>query len=270
MSYDPAIALDFFKSAGKPSNVAKSAVIFSEKEAPGLFSRSKSKIYLLLAGEVNLLAAGTPIATVKLGEIFGELAAITQAPRTATAVAKTDCKLIALDDSELEAALAKKPAFALMLMSILIARLRETIARLTTAGALARGDEWQEAVAFDPKRLTELVSGLSNDAPLYFQQGRQIMGEGQKAVLMYAVLKGRVAVSIGGRVVERLGPGGAFGEAALVEQAPRLATAVAETDCELQPITRTAFLALVKVSPQFAYSMLSSLAARLRFLTARL
>lgn len=268
MSYDPAIALDFFKSAGKPTSVAKSAVIFSEKEARGLFGRSK--IYLLLAGEVNLLAAGTPIATVKLGEIFGELAAITQAPRTATAVAKTDCKLIALDDSELEAALAKKPAFALMLMSILIARLRETIARLTAAGALARGDEWQEAVAFDPKRLTELVSGLSNDAPLYFQQGRQIMGEGQKAVLMYAVLKGRVAVSIGGRVVERLGPGGAFGEAALVDQAPRLASAVAETDCELQPITRAAFLALVKVSPQFAYSMLSSLAERLRFLTARL
>ena len=268
MSYDPAIALDFFKSAGKPASVAKSAVIFSEKEAPGLFGRSK--IYLLLAGEVNLLAAGTPIATVKLGEIFGELAAITQAPRTATAVAKTDCKLIALDDAELEGALAKKPAFALMLMSILIARLRETIARLTAAGALAKGDEWQEAVAFDPKRLTELVSGLSNDAPLYFQQGRQIMGEGQKAVLMYAVLKGRVAISIGGRVVERLGPGGAFGEAALVDQAPRLATAVAETDCELQPITRNAFLALVKVSPQFAYSMLSSLAERLRFLTARL
>jgi CRP-like cAMP-binding protein len=87
---------------------------------------------------------------------------------------------------------------------------------------------------------------------------------------MYAVLKGRVAISIGGRVVERLGPGGAFGEAALVDQAPRLATAVAETDCELQPITRNAFLALVKVSPQFAYSMLSSLAERLRFLTARL
>jgi CRP-like cAMP-binding protein len=268
VSYDPAIALDFFKSAGKPASVAKSAVIFSEKEARGLFGRSK--IYLLLAGEVNLLAAGTPIATVKLGEIFGELAAITQAPRTATAVAKTDCKLIALDDAELEGALAKKPAFALMLMSILIARLRETIARLTAAGALAKGDEWQEAVAFDPKRLTELVSGLSNDAPLYFQQGRQIMGEGQKAVLMYAVLKGRVAVSIGGRVVERLGPGGAFGEAALVDQAPRLASAVAETDCELQPITRAAFLALVKVSPQFAYSMLSSLAERLRFLTARL
>jgi CRP-like cAMP-binding protein len=161
VSYDPAIALDFFKSAGKPTSVAGSSVIFAQKESgKRLFSSQRSKIYLLLAGEVTLLAGDKPIGAVKIGEIFGELAAITHAPR--------------------------------------------------------------------------------------------------------------VAISIGGRVVERLGPGGAFGEAALFDQSPRLATALAETDCELQPINRTAFLTLVKVSPQFAYSMLSSLAERLRFLTARL
>ena len=271
MSYDPAVALDFFKSAGKPTSVTKSSVIFAEKEtAKGLFSSRRSKIYLLLAGEVSLIAGPKSIATVKIGEIFGELAALTHAPRTATAVANTDCKLIALDDAEIEAALAKKPAFALMLMSILIGRLRDTIARLTAAGELEKGSEWQEAVAFEPERIEELVRGLSSDPPLYFQQGREIMTAGQKAMLMYAVVKGRVAVSIQGRVVERVGPGGAFGEAALIEQAPRLATAVAETDCELQPITRPAFLALVKVSPQFAYQVLASLAERLRFLTARL
>ena len=65
MSYDPAIALDFFKSAGKPSNVAKSAVIFSEKEAPGLFSRSKSKIYLLLDGEVGAAGMVSKTRTVR-------------------------------------------------------------------------------------------------------------------------------------------------------------------------------------------------------------
>jgi CRP/FNR family transcriptional regulator, cyclic AMP receptor protein len=271
MSYDPAVALDFFKSAGKPTSVSKAAVIFAENEsAKRLFSRNSSKIYLLLAGEVGLIAGRKPIGTVKIGEIFGELAAITHAPRTATAVANTDCKLIALDDAELEAALAKKPAFALMLMSILIGRLRETIARLSAAGTLGKGSEWQEAVVFDPQRIEDLVRGLSSDPPLYFQQGREIMAAGQKAMLMYAVVKGRVAVSINGRVVERLGPGGAFGEAALIDQAPRLASALAETDCELQPITRPAFLALVKVSPQFAYQVLASLAERLRFLTARL
>jgi CRP-like cAMP-binding protein len=270
MSYDAAVALDFFQSAGKPKDIAKGTVIFAEKESEKRFLFQHSKIYLLLDGEVTLLAGLRPIGGVRNGEIFGEMAAITHAPRSATAVAMTDCRVIALDDEEFEAALAKKPAFALMLMSLMIARLRDTIARLAVSGALAQGAEWQESAAFDPERITELVNGLDDDPPVFYQQGKQIMNEGQRAIRMYAVIEGRVAISIGGRVVERLGPGGAFGEAALVDPSPRLASAVAETDCQLLPITRPAFLTLVKVSPEFASSMLSSLAARLRFLTERL
>ncbi len=86
---------------------------------------------------------------------------------------------------------------------------------------------------------------------------------------MYVVTEGTVVVKIGEQVVERLGPGGVFGEAALVDQSTRLASAVAETDCALLPISRNAFLALVKMSPGFAESMLNSLARRLRFLTSR-
>lgn len=268
MSYDPGVALDFFRAAGKPTKVARSTVIFAENEGSNLFRRSK--IYLLLDGDVDLSAGKKPLGKVKKGDIFGELAAITHAPRTATATAASDCIVIALDDKEFAAALEKQPNFALMLMSMLIGRLRETIARLNAAGALDQTADLEESAAFDPKRLSELVSGLSNDAPIFYQQGRQVMSEGSKAALMYAVVSGNVAVSIGGKVVERLGPGGAFGEAALVDQQPRLATAVAETDCELQPITRQAFLQLVKTSPQFGYGMLASLAERLRFLTERL
>ncbi len=61
-----------------------------------------------------------------------------------------------------------------------------------------------------------------------------------------------------------------FGELALIEQAPRLASVVAETDCQLQPVSRAAFLLLVKTSPDFAESLLGALAERLRLLTARL
>ena len=271
MSYDPVVALAFFRSAGTPTGIPKSQVIFSEKEgSSSFFRKANSRIYFVLEGEVSLLAGKKEIGAVQKGEIFGEMAALTDAPRSATALAKTDCTLIGLDHAELERGLQGKPDFALMLMSVLIGRLRETIARLTAAGALPEGAELHESAAFDAERLAELVSGLANDPPIFYQQGRQIVGEGSKAVLMYAVVEGRVAISIGGKVVERLGPGGAFGEAALVDQQPRLASAVAETDCELQPINRPAFLALVKASPQFAYGMLTSLAARLRFLTERL
>jgi CRP-like cAMP-binding protein len=269
MSYDRKVALEFFRAAGTPTDIVKGAVIFQEKDTDRKLFRQHSKIYLLLDGEVGLLHGQTLIGTVRMGEIFGELAAITHAPRSATAVAKTACKVIALDDEQLESALEQKPDFALMLMSMLIGRLRDTIARLTASGDLAP-EASEESAAFDAKRLQQLVSGLASDPPVFYQQGRQIMSEGSKAALMYAVVSGRVGISIGGKVVEHLGPGGAFGEAALVDQSPRLATAVAETDCELQPITRPAFLALVKTSPQFAYGLLTSLAERLRFLTERL
>jgi CRP/FNR family transcriptional regulator, cyclic AMP receptor protein len=267
-AYDPRVALEFFKAAGTPEKIAQGATIFAEQEKKGLFKRSK--VYLLLAGQVDLVAGAKTIGAVKPGEIFGELAAIARTPRSASAVAASECKVIALDGKELEAALRKKPAFALMLMSVMIRRLRETVRALEASGALAPDSAANEGAAFDPKHLAELLRGLSDDPPVHFNRGLPIMLAGQAGLRMYVVTEGRVAVTIGEQVVERLGPGGAFGEAALLEQSTRLASAAAETDCSLLPISRAAFLALVKMSPGFAESMLGSLAGRLRFLTSRL
>jgi CRP-like cAMP-binding protein len=264
--YDPKVALEFFRAAGKAEKVAEGKTIFAEKEK-SFFSRNK--VYLLLSGEVSLLAGRKAIGTVNAGEIFGELAAITQSPRSATAVAKGACEVIALDDREFQSGLRKKPAFALMLMSMMVRRLRETIRALQEAGEIAPEAAAKESAALDPKHLGELVKGLSDEPVVYFRQGNPIMQAGQSGVRMYVVTEGTVTVSIGEQVVERLAPGGVFGEAALVDQSTRLATAVAETDCALLPISRNAFLALVKMSPGFAESMLTSLARRLRFLTSR-
>lgn len=269
--YIPGVALEFFKAAGKPEKVAAGKAFFGENEKarPLLFMRDK--MYLLLDGEVELVARRKTIGTVQKGQIFGEMASITHAPRSASAVAKTACRVIALDDQQFHDGLQKKPDFALMLMSIMIGRLRETIARLAEQTTLQGEAVLKESVVFDPKRLTELADGLGSDAPVYFDRGKTIVQEGQAGLRMYAVLEGKVAVSIsGGGVVERLGPGGVFGELALLDQAPRLASAVAETDCQLLPINRTAFLMLVKTNPEFAESMLGALAERLRVLTAKL
>jgi CRP-like cAMP-binding protein len=269
--YSPAVALEFFKAAGKPEEAAPGTVIFAEhdKARPYLFMRDK--MYLLLDGKVDLVARKKVIGTVSKGQIFGEMASITHAPRSASAVAKTACRVIALDDKQFQDGLRKKPEFALMLMSMMIGRLRETIARLAEQTTL-RGDAVvTESVVFDPKRLAELVEGLSSDVPVYFDRGKSIVQEGQMGLRMYVVIEGRVAVSIfGGGVIERLGPGGAFGELALIEQVPRLASVVADTDCQLLPINRVAFLMLVKTSPEFAASLLGPLAERLRLLTLRL
>ena len=268
-AYDPAVALEFFKAAGKPAAVKSGEKIFeqNEREIPLL---KRSKVYLLLKGEVALSANGKALGSVRPGEIFGEMAVITHAPRSASAQAKADSSVIALDDKAFQAGLAKKPQFALMMMSVMIHRLRETIAQLKEKNALSEDAQLSESAAFDATGLTQLVQGLGDDTPVFYREGQSIVAEGQKGLRMYAVLEGRVRVSIGGKVVERLGPGGVFGEAALIHSSStRIADAVAESDCSLLPIDRKAFLSLVKVSPDFAQALLSSLAARLRNLTAK-
>ena len=268
--YSPAVALEFFKAAGKPEKVPQGSTFFAENDRARPFLFMRDRMYLLLDGEVDLVARRKRIGSLRKGQIFGEMASITRAPRSASAVAKTACRVIALDDRQFRSGLQKKPAFALMLMSIMIGRLRETIARLAEQTTI-RGDAvLKESAVFDPKRLAELAEGLSSDEPVYYDRGKTIVEEGQTGLRMYAVLEGKVAVSIGGGVVERLGPGGVFGELALIEQTPRLASVAAETDCSLLPISRTAFLLLVKTSPEFAASLLGSLAERLRLLTSKL
>src|SRR5258708_27706566 len=209
-TYDPRVALEFFKASGRPEEIAEGRTIFAEKEK-GLFKRNK--IYLLLNGEVGLLAGVKPIGAVKAGEIFGELAAISQAPRTATAVARTPRKLIALDDKEFQAALRRKPAFALMLMSVMIRRLRETIGKLEAAGALSGDAAAKESAAFDPKHLAELVSGFSDEPLVYFDRRKPIMLAGPAGLRVYVGTEGRVRVAIREPGGERLGPGRAFGAA---------------------------------------------------------
>ena len=82
--------------------------------------------------------------------------------------------------------------------------------------------------AFNPKLLADVVRGLSEDPPVSFLRNQVILEEGQVGTRMYVVLHGWVAISIGGVVVDRIGPGGVLGELALIDQAPRLASAIAE------------------------------------------
>jgi CRP/FNR family cyclic AMP-dependent transcriptional regulator len=123
---------------------------------------------------------------------------------------------------------------------------------------------------FNPRLLAEVVRGLADDAPLSYLRNQVILEEGQLGTRMYAVLHGRVAITIGGEVVDRIGPGGVLGELALLDQAPRLASAVAEDNVTLQPINRNAFIALVKLHPEFGAALLATLAERLAYLTGRL
>jgi len=264
--YNAATAMEFFKSAGKPESFAAGATIFAEDEKGGLFK--SPKMYVLILGEIEMIAQSQVIGGVKAGETFGEMAVIAQAARTATAKAKTQCTVIGLDEKQFQQALQHKPEFALMLMSIMNNRLRSTITRLRASGSLHAG-EAKESVIFDKKLLAGLVNLMSGQDPALYPAGKMIMQEGTGGAFMYVVIDGKVAITIKGGLVGRAGPGGVFGEMALVDQSMRAATAVAETDCKLLAINRTTFLQLVKTSPAFGASLLAGLAERAKDMAVR-
>jgi CRP/FNR family transcriptional regulator, cyclic AMP receptor protein len=81
---------------------------------------------------------------------------------------------------------------------------------------------------------------------------------------MYVIRSGEVEIERDGKVVERLSPGGIFGEMALIDGSPRAATARAKTACEVAPITEKTFLFLVHETPFFAIAVMRALANRLR------
>ena len=261
--YQPALALEFFRSAGTVEEKPGGKPFFSENEkAGGLFSKG-ARMYLLLEGEIGLMIRNKFFGVIKPGNIFGELAVIAGLPRTATAMAKINCRVLSLDEKQFQTALEKKPEFALMLMSIMVQRLRQSIAKLSAAATPITAAAERSDI-LDRKALADLHKELGMPEPTAFQAGKVIMSAGAVGALMYVVLEGRVAISVGNAVVEHVGPGGILGELALIDRAARAATATAETDCKLLAINGNSFLELVKTKPAFGASLLKSIAVRMQ------
>jgi CRP-like cAMP-binding protein len=102
-----------------------------------------------------------------------------------------------------------------------------------------------------------------------FAAGSTIFSQGDSADRMYVVSSGSVSLSIDGRVLETLGPGGLFGEMAVIEREPRSGTAVAESDTILVGIDKRRFWFLVQETPYFAEIVMKVMASRLRRETGR-
>ena len=103
-----------------------------------------------------------------------------------------------------------------------------------------------------------------------FQAGDSIFNEGELGEQMFVVLEGEVDLHVHGQLVETLREGGVLGEMALLESAPRTASAVARTKCKLVPVNQKRFGLLVQHTPDFALQIMRVMAGRLRAMDARL
>jgi CRP/FNR family cyclic AMP-dependent transcriptional regulator len=101
-------------------------------------------------------------------------------------------------------------------------------------------------------------------APRLAKAGEVIFKEGDAADQLFVIKSGEVTIQSGNRTLAELSTNHIFGEMALIDDAPRSATAVARTDVELVPISEKQFLFLVSQTPFFALKVMRVLARRLR------
>jgi CRP-like cAMP-binding protein len=103
-----------------------------------------------------------------------------------------------------------------------------------------------------------------DEAPLKLDPGQVIFSTGDAGREMFIVRTGSVDLRLGETVLETVGQGGIFGELALVDPAPRSATAVAGPDCTLVLVDATSFNDLVRRVPGLALEVMKVMARRLR------
>jgi len=86
-------------------------------------------MYIVISGEVDIILEpeGSVIATLGEGEFFGELALLVSSPRSASAVAKTPCRMFGFFHSDLKSLVKKRPKMGVRIVTRLASIIGERL-----------------------------------------------------------------------------------------------------------------------------------------------
>lgn len=113
----PRSSLQLFRFSEEHEPYWAGQVIFEEGQ-PG------KCMYVVKEGTVELQVGGKTVETVDPGGILGELALIDSGTRSAKAIAKTDCKLVSINEERFKYLIQQTPYFAIEVMRIMAKRIR--------------------------------------------------------------------------------------------------------------------------------------------------
>jgi CRP-like cAMP-binding protein len=101
----------------------KTSMSFSAGETIFQIGDEANKMYIVREGEVEIYINDQCVETLPQNGVFGEMALIDKRPRSATAIAKTDCQLFAIDEKVFLAHIRNTPVFAIQIMRVLVDRI---------------------------------------------------------------------------------------------------------------------------------------------------
>ena len=109
--------LNMVQNMGSPRTYQPGEKVFIEG-TPG------TTMYVVLDGNIEIHVGGKSMEVAGRGAIIGEMALIDSSTRSATVVAKDNCILAPVNESQFLSLMEKSPSFALGVMKILVTRLR--------------------------------------------------------------------------------------------------------------------------------------------------
>jgi CRP-like cAMP-binding protein len=224
---------------------ARGEEVFHEGE-PG------DSIFVIAHGEVQVLRDGKEMARLGEGAFFGEIAILTNHPRSATVMATHDSELIEITRETISDLIDVSPGTLTVLLRFLRERLGDTL--------MATSPMFASFPFPDRQALIERFRFLEVEAD------QVVITEGERAQGLYIVAAGKCRVTQGMTEIAELGPGDLCGEMSLLLRKPASATVRTATKCYLLQLPREAWNEIIVTHPQvleYASEIADSRQARL-------
>jgi CRP-like cAMP-binding protein/HEAT repeat protein len=248
-------------------------------------------MYIVVSGQIRIHDGTRTFNFQGVGDVFGEMALLEAQPRSASATAVESSHLLKLDREPFDELMEAYTAINLGIIRLLSRYLRASVAKLAEANTEVLPDisaavphvqdEFNVLLAPDLapverlmllKRvdlfrrmpvevLTELVF-LMHESRI--TSGERIFKEGEVGDALYIIARGQVEVRAGNRILNYLQEGQVFGEMALLDSEPRLASVTAVEPTHLLRMDQAPFYEMLEDRYELAEGIIQNLLAHLR------
>lgn len=226
------------------------------RDGAQLFKRGDAgdSFYIIESGGIKISTNDVTLNRLAAGDSFGEMALLSDQPRSATAVADPDAALLRLSRGGFTRLLSRHPELADELHDMMQSLMRQSL--LATALRRISGE-------IDDDILRDIIGDFRWET---YAAGQVILRQGEAGDDALVIVSGRVQATLSDgeeeRVLGEVGSGSIVGELSLLSAAPRSATVTAVRETRVARMSRAALEKIMRTHPQFALHLMETIVQR--------
>ncbi|HZE98836.1 MAG TPA: cyclic nucleotide-binding domain-containing protein [Planctomycetota bacterium] len=115
--------IGIFRHAADVRSFKAGDTVFKEGDAADV-------MYVVQSGDLDVVYRGAIVERMSTGDLFGEMSLISDEPRSATVIARTEARLVPIDLKGFMFLVEETPYFAVQVMKIMSSRIRHLLPKL--------------------------------------------------------------------------------------------------------------------------------------------